>query len=487
MQLNKALMTNLLVADSTGKSMLGNKVSSLSLDGWITINGKTVAIEATCASKYSLLVQCVEIGDLDVIGNLDLNLDGKLIQLGQCRIRRGMVQNDGKWMVIPYETFYDLEKLFSLGKVSVMEPRLTNLPLVLEHKSGISPAFVQYVSDLSYDLNSYAVLLDKLDIQYKDEPFSVQAVMQATIIEHATPGFTEYMDGKGQELLTFVSSLDEAGQGHYGYFFRRQLWNVILRSPILARTNLKPRGYNGDSEMMQMLYLDDHQGDSTFGKLLHKYSVSQPAGQAVRNRRVDISAMLRERLGKGGTAVDGKVRILSVACGPAFEIQDILATKADCEKIHVSLLDQDQEALAEAATLIAKIGTKLEAAISADYIKESVRTMLADKQLEKRWGRFDFIYSLGLFDYLSAPAATAIIKNLYTLLSPGGEMIIGNLSTSNPCRYFMEYWHDWKLIYRTEEDFLKMVPAVPGIEADVRFDATGIQMMLHIKKQAANV
>ncbi|OHD22225.1 MAG: hypothetical protein A2Y38_18260 [Spirochaetes bacterium GWB1_59_5] len=388
---------------------------------------------------------------------------------------------------MPNNIFFDLEKLFFKGKLVLFDPSLANLALVLEHKKGISPDFVKYVSDLSYDLNSYEVLLDQLDLQYAGEPTDVRNAIQAGILEREVQGFTCYMDNSNDELRQLASQLDEEEKGRYGYFFRRQLWNLILRSPLLSRTNLKPRGYNGDSEMMQMLYINDYQGDSTFGKLLHNYSVKQPAAQAVRNRRYDVSTMLRDRLRELGSSTGKKVRILSVACGPAFEIRDILQSNEDCEKIHVSLLDQDQEALAEAAAHISLVETRLGATVSVDYIKESVRTMLADKQLEKRLGRYDFIYSLGLFDYLSAVVAKAIVLNLYELLSPGGELVIGNLSASNPCRYFMEFWHDWKLIYRTKEDLLEMVPDSPGVVSKVRFDETGIQMMLCVKKPAVNV
>ena len=122
--------------------------------------------------------------------------------------------------------------------------------------------------------------------------------------------------------------------------------------------------------------------------------------------------------------------------------------------MHFSLFDQDQQALLEAAGLVSEIEKSLQTEISVDFIKESVRTMLVTRALQERWGQFHFIYSMGLFDYLTAPVAAAVLKKLYQLLTPGGEMVIGNFFVENPSRYYMEYWHDWKIIYRTEEDFL---------------------------------
>ena len=180
------------------------------------------------------------------------------------------------------------------------------------------------------------------------------------------------------------------------------------------------------------------------------------------------------------------IRVLSVACGPALEIRDIVRSAADAKMLHFSLLDQDELALLEVATLVDELEKSLGTKISADFIKESVRTMLVSRQLKNRWGRFDFIYSMGLFDYLTAPVASAVIKKLYQLLNPDGRMVIGNFASGNPSRYFMEYWHDWKLIYRSEDEFIRLVPELAGAETDIRTDSTGIQMLLSIVKRGGD-
>ncbi len=91
---------------------------------------------------------------------------------------------------------------------------------------------------------------------------------------------------------------------------------------------------------------------------------------------------------------------------------------------------------------------------------------------------------MGLFDYLTAPVAAAVIKKLYQLLKPGGEMAIGNFYVANPSRAYMEYWHDWKIIHRTEDDLLRLADNLPGAEVEVLFDETRIQMLLHVRRRA---
>jgi extracellular factor (EF) 3-hydroxypalmitic acid methyl ester biosynthesis protein len=108
--------------------------------------------------------------------------------------------------------------------------------------------------------------------------------------------------------------------------------------------------------------------------------------------------------------------------------------------------------------------------------------MLGAPQLKEILGEFHFIYSMGLFDYLTPRVASAVFGKVYQLLKPGGEMIAGNFHVSNPSRYYMEYWADWVLYHRTEEEFKALLSKAASAEIDLFFDDTRSQMFLHIKK-----
>ena len=108
--------------------------------------------------------------------------------------------------------------------------------------------------------------------------------------------------------------------------------------------------------------------------------------------------------------------------------------------------------------------------------------MLGTPQLKRKWGEYDFFYSMGLFDYLTPPVATAVLGKLYELLNTGGEMVVGNFHVSNPSRYYMEYWLDWVLYYRTEAGFRSLLRNASSAETNIFFDNTGVQMFLRVKK-----
>jgi len=451
------------------------------LKGWLTAGKKRITVQAAYASRYSVWVE----GNGESFGpdfeNFEICLNDKLIEIGPCRVLPGKNEEHARRLVAVGKT-HDFEKLFFHSKIETLESAAANLPLIFGYKNSIDPAFRNFVSDLTYDLNVYLNVLDQMDNDCGGEPPEVQEVIRESIISSVGKDLHDFMERQIRQLDRVVSGFSEAENEHHGFYFRRQLWNILLRAPIMARTNLKPRGYNGDSEMMRMIYLDGYQGESTFGKIMHKFSVDQAAAQAVRNRRKEVAGMLHQFIERFPLPASEKLRVLSVACGPAFEVRDILRTPADCARMHFSFFDQDQQALLEAAGLVSELERSLKSEVSADFIRESVRTMLVTRALQERWGQFHFIYSMGLFDYLTAPVAVAVLKKLYQLLTPGGEMAIGNFYVVNPSRFYMEYWHDWKIIYRTEGDFTRLVADLPAAEVSVEYDATRIQMLLHVRK-----
>lgn len=414
--------------------------------------------------------------------SLQLVVDGKDIRTGPCTIFADEEAAEGEFRLVPLRGVHDFERLFFRGRVETLESAALNLPLVLAYKDRIDPDFLTFVAELTYDLSAYRSMFDDIDEAIADEPQTVRRTISRAILESVGEELLSYLDRQHERLKRITKPLVDAQAEHHGYYFRKQLWNFILSAPIMARTNLKPRGYIGDSEMMRMIYANDFQGDTSFGKILHRHAVGQPAADAVRNRRQDLARVLREFMAAADARNEARIKVLSVACGPAMEIMDIVQSAEECSRLHYSFLDQDRHALLEAGSVVEAVEQRVGAELSTDFIKESVRTMLVTRELRSRWGRFDFIYSMGLFDYLTRPVAEAVLKKLYDLLLPGGAMMIGNFSTESPTTTFMAYWMDWTIIYRTPEELEQLARVLPGAKTRVQTDATGIQLMLRIEK-----
>ena len=461
---------------------------NLQIDAKLVIGIEQIPVELRYNSKYSILVRFVNGSSYSSgleFDKLVLTIDSEEIELEKCRLFLEPNIDGYAGHLTFVEDVYDFENLFFKKKVTKLQNTFANLPLILAHKNDINQAFKDYAASLNYDLNVYKNLFDGLDQDYANEPKTVKSSVQKAIIATEGKKFMAFLDEKLDELNELVAGFTKSEHESHGFYFRKQLWNIILCSKIMKRTNIKPRGYAGDSEMMRLIYLNDAQGKSTFSKLMHLHPVGLPGAEAVRNRRKLVVEKINNV--RSNSSTDKKTKVLSVACGPAFELQDIFQKPEDFDKLSYTLLDQDRAALYEAATVINQIEKTNKADVKVDYLTESVRTMITTRELNKKWGQFDFIYSLGLFDYLTPPVAKAVLTKLYQILKPGGEIIIGNFHVSNPSRIFMEYWLDWVLYYRTESEFLELVNPEWNTESAVTFENTRAQMFLHIKKLETNL
>jgi extracellular factor (EF) 3-hydroxypalmitic acid methyl ester biosynthesis protein len=458
---------------------------SLQEKAFLVRGTRQIPIIATCASKYSLFFKYKENRDfsrLDEPVNLLIRNNGQSVELGPCRILPGPGLNGYHGRLVFLRDVYDIQNLLKNQKVVKLQSVLNDLPLVLARKNKIRPSFKDYTTNLCYDLSVYQKTFDELDLQYKDEPEEIKRLVQKAILASESEKFLQFFQKTVDELIQEVSDFNEEEHQTHGFYFRKQVWRYILCSPLMRRPNLKPRGYAGDSEMMSMVYRNAFEGETTFGKLLHKYSVGIATGDSVRYRRKFIPDLLQKTRETISNAPGERTRVLSVACGPAWEVRDILASAQDFKDYHFTLLDQDQLALDEAFELISDIEVKCGAKAQAEYVNRSVRWMFGKRTFEQDLGKFHFIYSMGLFDYLVSRVAQAVLKKLYQLLIPGGEMVIGNFHVSSHDRYFLEYWGDWHLIYRTENELKNLFDQDPSAKVSVIYDKTGIQIYLRIKK-----
>jgi len=184
----------------------------------------------------------------------------------------------------------------------------------------------------------------------------------------------------------------------------------------------------------------------------------------------------------GRSSEDQQLDILSVACGPANELADIFVSDKYPSLLNLTLLDQDDEALREALSTVKGIEKKIGFHLNVSYVKESVRILLKHRELHEKLGQFDFIYSMGLFDYLTPPVARVVANRLFSLLKPGGKIVIGNFHLENQSKWFMEYWHDWVLYYRDQDEMRSMIKSSEKDIINVIFEDTRNQMFLIAEK-----
>lgn len=418
-----------------------------------------------------------------------LDLGGNWVPLGSCRYEPGdslpRRRREDPPLDVPVgrlvfkERIYDFSGLLPRRAISDLQQRVNNLPMAWNRRHAISNEFRSFVADLLFDLQVYRSVFEELDQRLQSESPQTRTELQALAREQEYPRFRTWFDERVLELERLTSALTRPQQEQHGFYFRKQMRDFILSSEMLARTNAKPRGYAGDSEVMRLIYENAFRGPTVFAQFMHKYPLELAAAQAVRNRRRLVAEWVRERIARHSP--EKPLRVLSVACGPAEELQEILTAPGDAARVQFTLLDQDPEALTEAKVVIDRLERTLGTRLQTNLLCTSVRTMQqGGSPIEEQ--PFDFVYSMGLFDYLTDTTATAVLGWLYQRLTPGGELTVGNFHSRNPSRVFMEYWADWILWYRTEGELLRLADALPNAQSRISFEDSSCQIFLHVTK-----
>jgi extracellular factor (EF) 3-hydroxypalmitic acid methyl ester biosynthesis protein len=258
-------------------------------------------------------------------------------------------------------------------------------------------------------------------------------------------------------------------------FSVRHLDAFMMEAPVLNRARHKPLGYPGDFEVMTYIYYKHFEGETLFARAVHLAAVMTPVSEAVRNRKDVIKARLRDLV--GGWVTRRPIRIVSVGCGPALDIHEMLDEIEDQRAMmEIVLFDQDKLALGHAFRQISRlVASKRLGNIRVTYLHDSIKRLLKDPAIFGQGAAFDAIVCSGLNDYLQLRTAITLTRNLFGNLAPGGWLWVGNMTPCNPSRWIMEHHLDWNLIYRTPAEMTEFARiAAPEAEIDVVEEATGI-------------
>jgi hypothetical protein len=257
-------------------------------------------------------------------------------------------------------------------------------------------------------------------------------------------------------------------------FLRINTGEYFYKSAYGHRAYHKPRGYAGDYEMMNNVYMNDLRGVNLFGKCMQRVFTDSSAGKAVRNR---ANYMLEKIL--ANVSAKGKIRVLSVASGPAKEIQKFYKHYPQlADQVEIHLIDQDEEALKNAQREILQICRQSGVQPNLHFHNLAIKNIINEGLTI---GHFDLIYSAGLFDYFTDPVAQFAANRLFANLNANGQLVIGNFNTNNPTQFIMEALGDWYLIYRTSEN-LKTLFSKTSTNLKIESEPEGVNLFAVIEK-----
>lgn len=279
----------------------------------------------------------------------------------------------------------------------------------------------------------------------------------------------------------FTSFSDKDVKYKHKMFFRNQVGPYYTNNPFIGRALVKPRGYAGDYEMMNQIYRDNYEGHNFFEILMHRYGINESSSNSVKYRRGYLCDKIFDLSKNKNHFTFG-----SVASGPAQEVLEFLSkvTPEESSKYSIYLIDQDIEALLNAKRNCFEKILSRNLKCKIEFLPIAVKQIIEDApeaELLKSID-FDFVYTAGLYDYLTQPVAQILTKNILQLVKERGHMVIGNFHPNNPTKTISELVADWKLIHRNEKDMEGLVALSSYQKINIHHDPERIDLFLEIDK-----
>jgi extracellular factor (EF) 3-hydroxypalmitic acid methyl ester biosynthesis protein len=327
------------------------------------------------------------------------------------------------------------------------------------------------------------LLLDRTELRFQaqSQPYrkDTELKMLTQLADAILPSI-DFLFEKFEEVAKSVS--EDAVSSHMNYM-RQHLHPLVLSAPFANNTFTKPRGYAGDFEMVNMIEHNGFEGESLFAKIIHKWFVKQPPAQAHRNRIQYLATCIEKEVQRTVRA-KRPARILNFACGPALEVRHFVGNSVLANEAEFTMEDLDEQALANCQGALSKIFNTRRLDTLATFKKKSIYQLVKESHLSDSPKRqFDVVYCAGLFDYLAENTCKQVMEVFYELVSPGGLLLVTNVSPTNPLRLGMEHLLDWHLIYRNEAEMRALAPdKVLPDNMRVHIDETGVNLFLEIRK-----
>lgn len=248
-----------------------------------------------------------------------------------------------------------------------------------------------------------------------------------------------------------LNSSDDEWEASIRRSREHRLREMIHEDPFTRRAFEKPRGYAGDAELLDMIYGPEERwpepAASPMGKSIYRYTSAAPAPEGVRARRGFIADLI-DRL----AAETPGLSILAVAAGHLREASLSAAVRRRRLGRFVAL-DADAVSLQEVNRAYGAFGVETVVAPFSHLITGRAQP-----------GKFDLVYSTGLFDYLSDSTGRRLVRTLFDMLKAGGQLVVANFVPGIRDVGFMEAFMDWRLIYRTRRDMVEVTMEIDESE-----------------------
>lgn len=245
---------------------------------------------------------------------------------------------------------------------------------------------------------------------------------------------------------------------------RHEMMVLAGTSRLVERMRTRPTGHAAGYRGFNHIYRNIPEGDDTLGLLTDVWLLTRPFAEAIRERRtVATERVTREVMSR--SRPDRVVRILSLGCGPARSLADILEEPGVAEKISVTCVDDDQEALVHANNLL-----KSRAPRGDITFRQATPADLTPDQ--EAFGGYDIVASLYTADNADAGSLGRILFTAHRWLHAYGVLELVVFGDAVPDWLLLEVLLDWKPRRYTQKELQEIVARSPFSQANTEIAPT---------------
>ena len=436
-------------------SMTGMAVQSAKADGWDNLIGAEMPFE-------------LRLGEARLFG-------------GAGRVRRIEPHGMRTTVALEFTTGYlDIPTIVTDHDSLVLTQALADP--AFGSSQGILPEFQQLSTEILNLFRSYKDILETFEARLTATGRERERLLLDALIaceDRIVPQWKELWY-RGNDILAPVWS-DPAMLARHKRYAERVLTPDFMPGAVMKRCYEKPLGYPGDFRIMNYVYEWQRVGDTPYEKLLHRIGIE--TGACVGTRLRMTQKLIAERI--AASAGDTPLNIANLGCGSAYEVYDYLKIDHLPSPVNFTLIDQDDRALNHAYEHAYPEVVRHAGRAKVQCLQASFAQLLKAGALFKSLPPQDVIYSLGLYDYLSARRARALTHDLYAQVKPGGQLILANVKKGREaCEWPLEFVTDWSLVYRTESDMLALIDGLDIANVTVEVDSTKCIYLMVVDKPA---
>ncbi len=302
-------------------------------------------------------------------------------------------------------------------------------------------------SFFAVDVKKYLSDLKTIEQENKDI-LGVDPVCLQRVIE-----LDDYIVRKGEGLCSgidnkiLVKNIRKVFREIYGE-------KSFFRSEIVRKGFIKPRGYPGDFEMMNYIY-NNVIVTKDFGRYFERDFLNKGYAEAVRDRKNKMVEVLK----KTTDEFRGRnFRILNLPCGPARDVQEFVNLSGIRKDINIEIVcvDQDKGALDFAQGMIKNLPANIKIEFRQGDILNYIRR---PEEHIRELGKFDFVYSIGIADYLPDKLLKNMLSFSWQLLGDRGFITYAfKIEDKDPFAPIPPKWFcDWIFVPRNTLGAVELV------------------------------